>query len=190
MHSTFFVPFYQFHGSLWEDQKDKMGPRSPKRQDVPRYAPSRRIQVEADERVAQLERQLAQKEIAFAALEQESLPKWQEWQPTFFLMFVLSQEESQWSMVLCEQVCHANFWGPNLASIASNERTLDVAWRSEHDAFPPAKEKRSLRSEVRSLQNQVQDRSRFYAMDCRFVFVPELRGSLLCLFCDPALHDE
>ncbi len=45
-------------------------------QEVPRderFAPSR-IQVEADERVAQLERQLAQKEIAFAALEQESLP--------------------------------------------------------------------------------------------------------------------
>ena len=71
------VPFYKFHGSLWEDQKDEMGPRSPKSQDVPRYAPNLRriIQVEADERVAQLERQLAQKEIAFAALEQESLPK-------------------------------------------------------------------------------------------------------------------
>lgn len=55
MHSTFF-------GSV--------GPRSPEvemSQDLPQ------VQVEADERVAQLERQLAQKELAFAALEQESL---------------------------------------------------------------------------------------------------------------------
>ena len=59
-------------------KRTRLGPRSPKSQemsqDVPLFS-SCRIQVEADERVAQLERQLAQKEIAFAALEQESLPK-------------------------------------------------------------------------------------------------------------------